>query len=251
MRSQKETLEEYGIAAKGKAGAPALRLLILGALAGACIALGAAGSMVAGCGIPGAAGRLMSAAVFPVGLAMVVVTGAELFTGNHLMLAALLQKRVTAGGVLRNWALVFLANFAGAALVAVMCHFGGMFSLYSGALAEGAAAAAQAKCAASFGALFLRGALCNLCVCLAVWMAFAARNAAGKLLALYGPIFLFVLCGFEHSVANMFIIPAGMLSGAAVSIGDFLLGNLLPVTLGNLLGGAVFAGGALYVAGTK
>ena len=255
MKNSKEIAVNYRGTAKNKCSMSTAKLLISGIFSGAFIAFGAFGSQVVGSSVadPGLA-RLLGAFVFPVGLTMVCCVGTELFTGNSLLVLPLLEKQVDLKGVLRNWGLVYLGNFIGSLLVACLVVYSGLPSMFNGALAQTIAAAAVTKTSLSFGDALLRGILCNILVCLAVWLSFAAGEQAGKIMGLYLPTMLFVLSGFEHSIANMYFIPAGMMASSAfgtgtapVSLGSFLFGNLLPVTIGNLIGGAVFVAGGLYL----
>ena len=157
----------------------------------------------------------------------------------------LLEKEATLSGVLKNWLFVYLGNFVGSTLLALLLVFGHTPSMLDGALLDTIMSVASAKVAISFGDAVLRGILCNIMVCLAVWMSFSAKTAGGKIAALYLPIVVFVLGGFEHSVANMYYIMAGIFSNGvysvgaeAVNIGNMLGINLLPVTIGNIIGGA-------------
>ena len=237
MNTPKQIADSYVEIGLAKAEMDRGRMFLLAVLAGAFIALAGVGSVIG----TALAGKLAGACIFPAGLAMVVLAGSELFTGNNLMVISLLEKRITAGRLLAAWAVVYIGNFAGAAAVAALGVYGGAFdSVY-----ESLVATAQAKVAIPFGQAVLRGVLCNVLVCTAVWMSMAAKDAAGKVAGLYLPIMVFVLCGYEHSVANMFYIPAGWMAAVrygaplgGLGIGPFLLGNLLPVTLGNILGGA-------------
>ena len=174
---------------------------------------------------------------------MVLLAGSELFTGNCLFLMPLLRGNIAAGRMLRNWVAVYLGNLLGSVAVAflvVQCRA-------LDGIAEAAVAAAATKAALPFGVALLRGVLCNFLVCLAVWMAFCAQSAGGKVVSLFGPIFLFVLCGFEHSVANMYYIPAGIFLAENGEVTWLSLWqNLLPVTLGNMVGGCGL-GGILYL----
>ena len=237
MNTPKQIAESYIETGRQKALMDKGRMFLLAVLAGMFIALAGAASSVA----TAAAGRLAGACVFPAGLAMVILAGSELFTGNNLMVISLLAKKITAGQMLLAWAVVYAGNLAGSVLVAAPAVGGGTFD----GCYEAVAATAAAKAALPFGAALLRGTLCNILVCTAVWMAMAARDAAGKVLALYLPVAAFVLCGFEHSVANMFFLPAGLFAAARYGLSPegltwsaALFKNLLPVTAGNLLGGA-------------
>jgi len=164
----------------------------------------------------------------------VIVGGAELFTGNALMTMAAVDRKITLSALLRNWGIVYLGNLIGAVALAVAMLGTG---LLDGPIGATASSIAEGKAALSPHEALTRGILCNALVCLAVWLTFAARTAAGKILAILWPISAFVLLGFEHSVANMYLLPQGMIAGAQVGIGD-ALANLFWVTLGNILGGA-------------
>lgn len=250
-----ETAAQYAQAGAAKARRSASQLIVLGMLAGALIALGAATANTAVFGIAAPwTAKTVSALLFPFGLGMVVVMGAELFTGNCLMVISALDGRCTWPEVLRSWAVVYLANFAGALLVAAGCAFFGQLDLGGGQLGLYTISVALKKCTIPFGSGVVLGFFCNLLVCMGVLMAMSARDSGGKVLCAYLPVAFFVLCGFEHSVANMYYIAAGLMAksvplyaqlaaGAgmdlsALTVGNFLLRNLVPVTLGNLLGGA-------------
>lgn len=193
--------------------------------------------------------RLLSACVFPAGMAMVLIAGSELFTGNNLIIISLLEKKIKLTEMLKNWFFVFAGNFIGASFVAVMVVYAGIPGLYDGRLAEKMVAAALTRVNQTFPEAFARGVLCNILVCVAVWGAFAAKKVSGKLLMSFWPVMLFVLCGFEHSIADIYFGVSGLLtmpkygvSGDALTLASFLLKNLLPVTLGNIAGGAGIVG---------
>ena len=231
--------------------------LILSVMAGAFIAFGAAGSCVAVHTVESAGvAKALAGALFAAGLIMVVVAGGELFTGNSLMLMALAEGRISPWQLLRSWLVVYAGNFAGALLTAGLVCLSGQWGMSGGLLGASVIKTAVGKTALSFQNAFFLGVLCNWLVCLAVWMSFAARDIAGKVLVIFFPIWLFVTSGFEHSVANMYYIPAGILAAAdpalaerAASVGlspealanlnwgAMLQANLLPVTLGNVVGG--------------
>lgn len=233
--------------------------LILGVMAGAFIAFGAAGSCVAVHTVESAGvAKALAGALFAAGLVMVVVAGGELFTGNSLMLMALAEGRISPWQLLRSWLVVYAGNFAGALLTAGLVCLSGQWGMSGGLLGASVIKTAVGKTALSFQNAFFLGVLCNWLVCLAVWMSFAARDIAGKVLVIFFPIWIFVTSGFEHSVANMYYIPAGILAAAdpalaerAASVGlspealanlnwgAMLQANLLPVTLGNVVGGGV------------
>jgi formate/nitrite transporter len=231
-----------------KARLDAGRTLLLGGLAGAFIGLGALLSTVAltDTGLGFGPSRLLGGAAFSLGLIRVVVAGAELFTGNALIVMAWADRKASTLALLRNGVLVYAGNFAGAALTAAVVHGAGLHGLAAGKVGQTALAIATAKAGLAWGPAFLRGALCNALVCLAVWMAFSARTTTDKLRCIVFPVTAFVAAGLEHSIANMYFLPAGMLvQGGAygpLTWRAFLWGNLLPVTLGNLLGGSGMVG---------
>ena len=241
MNTPAEILEIWVGNGIKKASLPIYKMILLGMLAGVYIGFGAHVFLLAtsagGTAFESMAAKLVGSALFPVGLMLVILCGAELFTGNNLLTLALFQKKITPAGLLKNWITVYLANFAGSVLLAAVLSGSG---LYSGAAAERAIAVATAKVSASFGEMILRGILCNILVVLACWFQAGAKDLIGKIFAIWFPIMLFVFAGFEHSVANMMYIPLGMFLGADVSVGQLLAGNLIPVTIGNLIGGAVF-----------
>ncbi|MCH5291133.1 MAG: formate/nitrite transporter family protein [Treponema sp.] len=250
MNSPADIAENYVDIGFGKSALPFWRMLVLAIFAGAFIAFGAVASSVSSCGVqPAPVSRLLGAAVFPVGLMLVLVAGAELFTGNCLLIVPVLERESSAKLMFRNWAVVYVGNLIGSLLIAFTVVYADTFSLYDGKLAEFVVTTAVNKVKFPFVVALLRGVLCNMLVCLAVWVAFSADELAGKIISLYMPIFLFVLCGFEHCVANMYFIPAGILAAARYGInaeglnwGTFFLRNLLPVTLGNIIGGMVIIG---------
>lgn len=233
---------EAGGVAKARLTAPAL--LMLAVLAGAFIGLGAMLATIAATSSELGYGpsRLLAGLAFSLGLVLVVVGGAELFTGNALIVMAWADKRVTTLELARNWALAYVGNLAGAVSTAFGVHLSGVHALGSGRLAELTVEIAKAKVALGFREAFFRGVYCNALVCLAVWLAFSARTTTDKILCIVFPITAFVAAGFEHSIANMYLIPKAMLvqgDGAGITWVDFFVGNLLPVTLGNIVGGSL------------
>jgi formate/nitrite transporter len=228
-----ELVETAGV---GKARLPAGQTLVLAMLAGAFIGLGAAAYTMAMTGADAGFGpqRVLGGVVFSLGLILVVVGGAELFTGNALMVMAAADGRIGLRELVRNWALVFAGNAIGAAGLAVLVALTGILG---GPMGQTAAHLAEAKAAIGPVEAVARGILCNALVCLAVWLSFAARSVEGKVLAILWPITAFVLLGLEHSVANLYLFPQGALAGGAVPVGA-ALANLAWVTLGNVLGGA-------------
>jgi len=245
---------------ESKIGLSLRRLAVLGVLAGAYIAFGAQASLLVlsdtsaflGFGLS----RILGGLVFSVGLILVVLSGAELFTGNSLMALSACRHRSSWRGVLRSWVLVYFFNMVGSILVALLIFGARQYMLGDGSVGVAALRLAATKVSLPFWTAFFRGILCNWLVCLAVWMATGAMDTTGKVLAVVPPVTVFVASGFEHSVANMFFVPLGLMLRRVPSIvaaagsvpgfqqltwvHGFLLGNLLPVTLGNLAGGVLF-----------
>lgn len=228
-----DLVETAGVA---KANAPLHALVALSVLAGAFIAFGGAFYTVAMTGVDPAFGpaRVLGGVVFSLGLILVVVGGAELFTGNALIVMAWVDRKVSGAGLLRNWGIVYAGNAAGALLVVAGMAAGG---LLDGPFGETAARIAAAKLALGPVDVLARAMLCNALVCLAVWLSFAARDATGKILAVILPVAAFVALGLEHSVANMYLLPAGLVAGAQGSMSDAIL-NIALATVGNIIGGA-------------
>ena len=248
--------ETIGVA---KATAPASQIFALAVLAGAFIAMGAVFSTTVTAGasdLPYGVARLLGGLAFSLGLVLVVVAGAELFTGNNLVIMAWASRRVTTTRLLWNWGLVYVGNFAGALATAALMYLTRQYTFGDGAVGEQALSVAATKTDLGFVQAIALGAFCNALVCLAVWLTYSARTTTDKILAVVPPITAFVAAGFEHSVANMYFIPAGLLirtddswlAGAQVSdLGsltwaNFLADNLLPVTIGNIIGGTIMVG---------
>ena len=244
MKKPNEVAESYISIGKAKTETGILKTFILAVFAGAFIALAGVGSTFGNVYL----GKVAGAAIFPGGLAMVLIAGSELFTGNCLLIIPLLKREVSFLKVIRKLGVVYIGNLVGACLIAVLATYSGVFS--ADAVKAAVIAAAENKAALNFGQAFLRGVLCNILVCIAVWMSFAADSVGGKIAGLFFPIMIFVVAGFEHSVANMYYLPAGYLTAlfygvdTTFTVGNALLFNLLPVTLGNVVGG--MGVGALY-----
>ena len=243
-----EKVESVGVA---KAHLPTLQTLMLGMVAGGFIGLGALyfTLVVSDPQLSFGVARVLGGVAFSLGLILVVVAGAELFTGNNLLVMAWADRKITTAEMLRNWALVYASNAVGAIGLAVVVYLSQHASMNQGAVALAYVKIAAAKTALPFWEAFFKGVLCNLLVCLAVWLALAGRSVTDKVLAIVFPISAFVAAGFEHSVANMYFIPLGVfLKGSvaapagmdmtALDWGGFV-GNLIPVTLGNIIGGSV------------
>jgi len=241
-----------------------VQCIVLGLLAGVFIALGAVVASVASHSITNVGvAKLVGGIVFPIGLILVVICGAELFTGNVLMIVPLTSKKIKFSSMLRNWIIVFLANLVGSIIIAFLVYSAGTLNLSDGKLGGTVIKVAATKAGLPFFNAFCSGILCNMLVCLAVWAAAAAKDVFGKALIIWFPIMTFVTCGYEHSVANMYYLSVGILakgnasyvhaSGLAQSKLDLVsisgaIHNLIPVTLGNIVGGGLFVGLAYYLA---
>lgn len=243
----------------GKATSPWFSVLVLGILAGAYIGFGGLLCTSVTFDLAARAGvgiqKLVAGAAFSLGLMLVVIAGAELFTGNNLMVSSVMSREITMKIMCQRWGLVYLANFIGSLLLVFLFYFSGLWKTGGGALGKAAVAIGYAKVGLGFGEAMVRGIGCNWLVCLAVWMALAARQTIGKIFAIFFPIMGFVAIGFEHCVANMYFIPAAILLKDYAGIAGpatadpatldwmaFVWRNLVPVTIGNVIGGAVFVG---------
>jgi formate/nitrite transporter len=265
-----------------KANMPAGRLLLLAILAGAFIALGAifattlsvsgvivkdaAGAVVSTSSIAYGLTRLMMGVAFSLGLILVVVGGAELFTGNNLIVMGFMSRKITFHQLLRNWAIVYAGNFLGSVFTAGIMFLTGQYLQSNGGVGLNALNIANAKAGIDFLPALCSGIMCNALVCLAVWLTYSARSTTDKILAIIPPITAFVAAGFEHSVANMYFIPIGLfiknwgtpvffdsigkVAGdfSNLTWGNFFIANLLPVTIGNIIGGAVMVGAVYWYA---
>jgi formate transporter len=255
-RAIAQRVEAVGVT---KARLPVLELASLGVLAGGFIGLGALyfTLVVSDPRLSFASGRVLGGIAFSLGLILVIVAGAELFTGNNLLIMAWVGRRVTTWELIRNLVIVYFANFAGAIGLAVIVVLSGEWHMAGDAVGKQAVAIAAAKTALPFWQALFRGVLCNVLVCLSVWLAMAGRGVADKILAIAFPISAFVAAGFEHSVANMYFIPLGILLRHRVDTAAIanlqtlswagLARNLLPVTVGNLLGGGVMVALVYYL----
>lgn len=231
-------------AAALKASRGTMATLCLAVLAGAFIALGAAlytHTIQEPFGTP-ALTRLAGGVAFSLGLILVCVAGGELFTGNNLLVMAAVDHKISWLALLRNWALVFMGNAVGAVGIALLMKWSGVWEGQGGGHGRCALAIAETKLSLPLGAALARGVLCNLLVCLAVWMTYAGRSVVDRVAVLVPPVAAFVALGLEHSVANMYFIPAAWLYSPTFDLGAALWHNLVPVTLGNMLGGGVGVG---------
>lgn len=271
-----------GMAAKAedlgvkKASLPLLNMFVLAILAGAFIGMGAifattvsAGSMsvkdAAGAaafstGLPYGVIRLLTGLVFTVGLILVVVGGSELFTGNNLIIMAFASKKVSLGGLLRNWGVVYIGNFVGSILTAYIVFLSKQYTFGNGAIGATVLGIGESKTSLAFVQAIALGIMCNALVCMAVWMCYSARTTTDKILAIIPPISCFVAAGFEHSIANMYFIPIALFvkywgdpkffetigktaeNFPNLTWSNFFVANLLPVTIGNIIGGAIMVG---------
>lgn len=254
-------------AGEGKVQLPLLKCILLGIMAGAFIAFGGATSSAAIHNISNQGiAKALAGAIFPVGLMMIVFVGGELFTGDCLMIAGTIDKRFSVLQMIRTLVVVWLSNMAGAVIISILVYYSGLLDYTSGALGAFTIKVAYGKCTITPFKAICSGILCNILVCIAVLMATAAKDIAGKVWAIFFPICAFVVGGWEHCVANMFYIPAGIIAAtndtyvakaeelygitaaqisANVNIGGFI-SNLIPVTIGNILGGMVFVALPLY-----
>lgn len=259
MYSPAEVAKNYIAIGKAKVNLSIGRMFLLGIFAGIFIAIGGLSSTIIGVSIPLASvAKFAGAVVFPGGLMMVLISGSELFTGNCLMAIPLFEKEITLMQMLKNWIVVWIGNFVGGMAVAAVVVFSHGAGQFSNALAVSMMSTAVTKVTLPFSDAFLRGIACNFIVCIAVWMSLAAKQVQGKIMAVFFPIMMFVLCGFEHSVANMYFIFAGIFGNSvpeyaraaleagvdtsALTVGNAFTGNLIPVTFGNIIGGFVLVG---------
>lgn len=245
MKSSPQMAQAAAALAQARGTEPARQAFLLGILAGGYVGIAGLAMLTLTArlsGVPGGLAGLLSGLVFTTGLVLVVTAGGELFTGNCLMPVGLFTGSCSWGQILRNWIIVYLGNLVGSLLVVGLLAFSGLLG-GDGAVAERARAVAAAKMALPFGAAFVRGILCNWLVTLAVWVTLAADSISDKVAGVLFPITAFVLSGYEHCVANMFFLPAGILAGSSGQLEALpwsgLSSNLIPVTLGNAVGGAV------------
>ena len=267
MNTPAEIVEANVKAGEGKGNLPLGKMILMGMLAGAFIAIGGAASNTAAHAIENVGvARTIAGAIFGVGLMLVVFMGAELFTGNCLMITSVMDKKITWAQAIRNLVVVYFSNLLGALIFDVLLVYSGNLNYTSGLLGAYTIKVAIGKIALSPVQCITSGILCNILVCFAVLMAVAAKDIIGKVWAIFFPIWAFVICGFEHCVANMFYIPAGMMAKAnpayvekaieaygltmeqidgLTAVGS--LANFIPVTIGNIIGGMIFVGLPMYL----
>lgn len=254
-----ECAANYAAAGRNKTRMPVIKMFLLAVLAGFFIAVSGAATNTAAHSISNVGtARLVCGLLFPFGLAMVVLTGAELFTGNTLIVISVLDKQASMAGMLKNWSIVYLGNAAGAVLASLGCVFGGQLNYSNGGLAVFTMKLAAGKCSLPIGQAVILGILCNVLVTAGVLLSLSAKDLVGRVIGAYLPVAFFVICGFEHCVANLFYIPAGLFAKtvpayaalaadagidlAILTWKNFILCNLLPVTIGNIIGGVVMGG---------
>jgi formate/nitrite transporter len=240
----KEVYDTLSGIVKKKATSPVYELFMYGVLAGIYISLGAAAAMTVLSGnLDMALAKFLAGVVFSVGLMLVIVPGAELFTGNVLMAIGIIDKRYNFIKLIRNWLIVYLGNFLGSLFIMFIVYYSGFLGSVDQPTVLGLTAIkiAHAKMALGFGAALLRGILCNILVCLAVIMSISSRSLEGKILGIFFPIMVFVLSGYEHSIANMYFLPLGLYAEGTFfsKFLDMLTSNIIPVTLGNIIGGLI------------
>lgn len=271
MNTPKEIIELNMNGAAGKANLKLSKMIALGIMAGMFIALGGATSNTAVHGIADVGlARTLAGVIFPVGLLMIVLVGGELFTSNSLMIMAAIDKRIKVSSLIRNLVVVYLSNLVGSLIIDFLVFYSGNLDYSNGALGAYTIKVALAKVTITPLKGITSGILCNFLVCMAILMSTAAKDAAGKILCVWFPIFAFVIGGFEHIVANMYYIPTGIIAATnpaytakaeelygitasqlqSLDIGG-LLQNFIPVTVGNMIGGMLFIGCMLYFINVK
>jgi formate/nitrite transporter len=256
--SAQEVMQNYVELGKKKSESHSVKLLLLGATAGIIVGLSAVVSNTACHAIENpSVARIIGGLLFPFALCMIMLTGTELFTGNCMIFISVLANRTNISGMLRNWFYVYIGNMAGSLFLAVAIVLSGQLSFNDNMLALYTIKTAVGKCALTFGEAIVRGVLCNILVCMGVLCSLSAKDTIGRIIGAYIPVVFFVICGFEHSIANMYYIPAGimsmkvssyaaMITKAGLDIsqlnwGNYFSVNLLPVTIGNIIGGAGIA----------
>lgn len=266
--------EEAEVAGIKKANRSFSKTFVLAILAGAFIAFGAifATTVTAEPTLSPSFTKLIGGIAFSLGLILVIVGGAELFTGNNLIVMAWANRKIRTTQVLRNWAIVFFGNLVGAISMAILMYYTMQYSSGTGSIGEKALSIGEAKCSLGFSQAVVLGIFCNTLVCLAVWLCYSTKTTSGKILSILFPITAFVAAGFEHSIANMYFIPKALLIKdhataefwtsinsspemyENLSWGNFMVSNLIPVTIGNIIGGAVLVGFVywfVYLKGNK
>lgn len=261
MKSQPQLAQDYIAAGENKVKAPLVEFILLTFMAGAFIAIGGSSSSLAAHLVenPGLA-KLVAGCIFPVGLMLIVFIGGELFTGDCMMIMGVMEKKYSAFSMIKRLILVLIGNLVGAVIVVLLVYYAGQWDMSGGGLGAYTIKVAYGKATISFGKAVCSGIMCNILVCAAVLMGMAAKEVGGKVLAIFFPIMAFVVGGYEHCVANMYYIPAGMIAATnekyvakamemysltadqigQINVFNFLVTNLVPVVIGNILGGMLF-----------
>ena len=249
MNSPAEIARNYIDIGVKKVKLPYIKMFLLGVYAGLYIASGGICASVCSFRMTGGDSRFYSGLVFPIGLMLVLCAGAELFTGNCLLIIPLCCKKITIGELLISWLIVYIGNFIGGLFMAILIVYGHVTNLFEKNLAQILVNAAIAKTALSFGDAFIKAILCSFFVCLSVWLSFGAKDLFSKIAVLWTPILLIFACGYELVVANMFFIPTGLFASYEYNLprlnlnwGRYFYKNLIPVTLGNICGGTILVG---------
>lgn len=252
MRLPKEIVEYVNKSAIAKADTPLSKLIVLGLLGGVYISMGALFSVVIGYGFPGIAAenpaiiKLLMGLTFPIGLVMIVLAGGELFTGCcAYFVPNVMNSRQSCMTMIKYCAVVWFSNFLGALLFGYFIVYLPHLSHYSPTL-EGFVSIAEAKTSNPFYVTMLKGVGANWLVCLSVWVGMSSKSVSGKVIGLWMPVTLFVAIGYEHSVANMFFLPIAMFEGFDLTIYELFVKNLIPATIGNVIGGTIFVGGLYW-----
>lgn len=246
-----------------KAKCTLVQSILLGILAGAFIAVGGFAAALASHGVEDVGvSKFIAGAIFPVGLMLVLICGADLFTGNCLMVVAWIEKKITLKGMLKNWIIIYLANFVGAFIIAFLIYNSGLLTTDANKLGGYAVKVAGNKANLTFVQALCSGILCNFVVAIAVWGSYAAKDIAGKVAIIWFPIMAFIVGGFEHCVANMYYFSIGMMAKvnpsfienshltpeklAGLNLQNIIFNNLIPATIGNIIGGSIFVGLAYW-----
>ena len=246
-----EVAKNYILIGVNKSRQSLLRTFIMAVYGGFFVGYGGLVAGATSYGLEPAIGRVMQGFFFPIALFMIICGGGELFTGNSLLIIPLLEGYITIGDMLKSLGTVYVGNAIGSLLLTVIAVYGHVMNLFDNGLAEFCVQTAYSKLHLSFGDAFLRGILCNVLVGLAVWLAMSTKEMSGKILAMWPPIFVFAAVGFEHCIANFYLIPSGLIvkeeykvstSTSGVNWGRFVYKSMIPVTLGNLVGGVIFDG---------
>ena len=249
MYSPPEIANNYIELAIRKVKIPYLKMFILGIYGGFFISLAALCSLVCSYRMTGGESRFYSGLVFPIGLLLCLCAGAELFTANCLLVIPLFCRKILISEMLILWLLIYLGNLVGGFIMSFLIVYGHVANLFDKGLAQLLVSTARGKTTIGFGDTFVKGILCNFCICLSVWISLGAKDLFSKMAALWTPILAFMACGFEHCVDNMFYIPAGLFASYEYHIarvkldwGRYFYKSLIPVTLGNICGGAILVG---------